>query len=649
MNQAKLFFTMMLCGVVLLAAGAAWGAEFHVEQNNKDQLAAALETAERNSEPDTIYLAAGTYNGSFGYHAEESDADQALTIRPENGLNRGQVILDGNLDGVRGRCLSLTTAGSGDFTLEKITCANGRVYNGKGAGAQIDTNGDVSVTDCAFTGNMLQYNVPHGGVYGGGIYVANAATFAFRNCTISGSYGDYCGDNGGAGGIAMYVTGVSSTEVRDSSFSNSSGENYSNSIVRIGSISVTVEGCSIANNQSYHWRLLEIDSADTVTMHNNSITGNTLEYDGVGTINIDPNRSASVTLTNNTITNNEVGGNYGGVYVGMAGNGSQLTFTGNTVSGNKASATYGGACLSINEGYTGTIICSNNVIENNTAGSDNSFGGLRILANNSGSTVEFSGNRIADNSAGRNYGGACVSSGLVSAVNNVIIGNQAPQLGGLYLYAYNDLHFINNTIAGNSDSDEVGGASLGVTSGHTGHFYNNIIWGNTSSGGFDDLYLHGSGSKYGYNNNVGETYGIWDASGGNTANDPLFADAANSDYHLSAGSLCLNAGDNAAPGIPDKDHDNGTRICDGAVDQGAYEHCTDALHPADVNTDWVISADEYANYADAWKAGDTWPVSPSPIPIDYVTRAGYLQQQSGGQYHNIGGGKPLCWEAGTAP
>ena len=78
------------------------------------------------------------------------------------------------------------------------------------------------------------------------------------------------------------------------------------------------------------------------------------------------------------------------------------------------------------------------------------------------------------------------------------------------------------------------------------------------------------------------------------------------------------------------------------MDIGAYERSTTALHPADVNGDNSISMDEFNNYNEAWRANDTWPVAPSQIPVDFVTRAGYLLQK-GGNYLNIGVGKPATW------
>ena len=55
-------------------------------------------------------------------------------------------------------------------------------------------------------------------------------------------------------------------------------------------------------------------------------------------------------------------------------------------------------------------------------------------------------------------------------------------------------------------------------------------------------------------------------------------------------------------------------------------------HPADINpTNFFIGTNELDAYTTAWKRCQTWPVSPSPVPVNYLTRAGYIAQ-GGGAY-----------------
>ena len=142
-------------------------------------------------------------------------------------------------------------------------------------------------------------------------------------------------------------------------------------------------------------------------------------------------------------------------------------------------------------------------------------------------------------------------------------------------------------------------------------------------------------------------YGVWDIAQNNLDVAPQFFDPVNGDYHLRNTSACKDAGTNGAPYLPATDLDGGPRIADGTVDLGCYEFGNSIPHPADVNTDWVISDAEYTAYAAAWKNDQTWNPGPNPIPADYVTRAGYLKSQSGGAYHNDGSTRPVCWKPGA--
>lgn len=49
------------------------------------------------------------------------------------------------------------------------------------------------------------------------------------------------------------------------------------------------------------------------------------------------------------------------------------------------------------------------------------------------------------------------------------------------------------------------------------------------------------------------------------------------------------------------------------------------LHPADLApADWRLSVNEVTAYAASWQTGESWINGPNPIPVDYVTRAGFL-------------------------
>ena len=55
-------------------------------------------------------------------------------------------------------------------------------------------------------------------------------------------------------------------------------------------------------------------------------------------------------------------------------------------------------------------------------------------------------------------------------------------------------------------------------------------------------------------------------------------------------------------------------------------------HPGDTNRDWIAAIDEVTAYAACWKNGCAWSVPPTPIPMAYVTRMGFLWSV-GEHYH----------------
>jgi len=76
----------------------------------------------------------------------------------------------------------------------------------------------------------------------------------------------------------------------------------------------------------------------------------------------------------------------------------------------------------------------------------------------------------------------------------------------------------------------------------------------------------------------------------------------------------------------------------------------DARHPGDVDQNWRITIAEVSAYYNSWKKGLAWSISPTNIPIEYVTRATYLWEQ--GEYYKldttITNSGPLWW-APTPP
>jgi hypothetical protein len=74
-------------------------------------------------------------------------------------------------------------------------------------------------------------------------------------------------------------------------------------------------------------------------------------------------------------------------------------------------------------------------------------------------------------------------------------------------------------------------------------------------------------------------------------------------------------------------------------------------HPADTQPDpagapfgdWRMTAVEVTAYAGAWQRGQPWPNLPSPIPVEFVTRAGFLWATCESYAVDPGQTAPLTW------
>lgn len=68
-------------------------------------------------------------------------------------------------------------------------------------------------------------------------------------------------------------------------------------------------------------------------------------------------------------------------------------------------------------------------------------------------------------------------------------------------------------------------------------------------------------------------------------------------------------------------------------------------HPADrAPANDILVANELSGYAAAWKTEESWPAGPSPVPLDYLTRAAFLWKSGEHYAFDPALVPPLCWE-----
>jgi hypothetical protein len=259
--------------------------------------------------------------------------------------------------------------------------------------------------------------------------------------------------------------------------------------------------------------------------------------------------SSSPTIRHNVIKGNMVGGGSfvaGGGFYGLWCHG--LTFTNNTVEDNKAGSgttVQGGGFYckyGDNLNMTSNVIVRNLVTTSVFSSADG--GGVTLIAAHG---VAFHNNIVAKNivSAGTAWGSGILLSHVTIDIRNATIANNTTAWAHFGCATQFGYHWSNVTVT------------------------NSVVWFDTASNALGCYY--GNPATATYSNIQGGYPGT-----GNIDADPLFADAAGTDYRLQLGSPCIDAGDPASAPTG-TDLVGNPRLLDGdldlvrLVDMGAYE------------------------------------------------------------------------------
>jgi len=265
-----------------------------------------------------------------------------------------------------------------------------------------------------------------------------------------------------------------------------------------------------------------------------TISGNTAGSAGGGLYCLS---NSEPTLTNVTITNN-TSSSGGGIYA----ENSSLSFYGGTISNNTAQVDGGGICaINVN------LVMKTIDVTNNSCGGN---GGGMYYKGFSEKTIIASSNFLSNQSTGNSggihmhqaYGGSDVI-----YVNTLIANNTSSGVGGFGGYD-SWPSFYNVTIANNHGSVSGG---LDLNNGSRTKLTNVIVHDNypynirvSTDGSYRDSlivnYSNINGGVDGINIAISPVEINWGT--GNIDSDPLFADTANGDYTLLAGSPAIDVG-----------------------------------------------------------------------------------------------------------
>jgi len=454
------------------------------------------------------------------------------------------------------------------------TCA----VQGDGGG-MYTSGGSPTLTRCTFRENAA--------LRGGGMYTLGGNAL-LTNCVFAGNLASGADDSFTDGGGAVYCVNSSPTLV-DCAVTANVAQFHGSGILCVDHSAPTIEGCVITGNSTPTWW-----------------TG------GGGIACID---HSSPTIVDCTITENDAGCG-GGVLCWIYSSPSIM----NCVIAENSAGTDGGGIWC--KQYCTPTIDNCQLSSNTTSGN----GGGAFCHMYSSATIRRS--TIVGNSAGDRAGGIGCFTGCSVLIRNCnIVGNSAAYNGGgVYCYGFNAMGYptiADCTVTGNSAGGGGGGiACYWMTSPSLS---NCIFWGDTAPSGseielrsssypsalsvsYSDI-AGGQGATY-VDPNCTLVWGI-----GNIDANPLFADPSNADYHLTADSPCIDAGDPSfVPQPGETDIDGQFRVWDGdgngvaCVDIGSDElgsfvfgdlNCDGELDFADINP-FVLALSNAAGYEAAF-------------------------------------------------
>ena len=412
----------------------------------------------------------------------------------------------------------------------------------RGGGVYIE-EGYLTVVDCVFRDNN--------GTHGGGVCV-NAGGISLTRCDFE--------DNRGI----LYAAGLYNynavSEVTDCGFfRNICAGGIGGGMTNFNS-AVALTGCDFTDNVSANGGGLDNYGNSQSTLVDCTFTTNFASSSGGGMYN---SSSFGVTLKRCDFIENQTGSTGGGLYDSYGG----IALTDCTFTGNSALNLGGGIYKSRGTAFT----LRHCTLAENVC--DGEGGGLYL----SGATALIEACTFSGNETERYGGGLRAYDADVSVRNSLISCNLAGYYGGGLYFGECAANIAGSTVVDNeADTDDGYGGGL-----YTGYddaapvVTSCVFWGNRDSqGGWEYSQIEGQNPDIDYSC-VEHWSGSWGGVG-NSGSDPQFVDRdgpdndrdtwADNDYHLTATSPCVDAGDPAGDCGGQIDIDGQARLWDGDGD-----------------------------------------------------------------------------------
>ena len=376
---------------------------------------------------DSITIPAGTYTLTLG---SELTIDKSLTLTGDGADST--IIQAAAMPGDATHRVFLTT-GDGNVVISDVTIQHG-VASGDHGGGIYNDRGSLNLINCTLNGNKSTGN-------GGGIF-NRSGTLLVTSTDISNNRACH-----GLGGTCTFSDGGGvyndrgSLNLTNSTLSGNGGTNGGAIFNLAGTLMVagsTISGNFAAQGGGFYstrWGTLLVDST--------TISGNSAAHGG----GIYSTAQSTLVLTNSTVIGHSVRGKGGGIFDGSGLLTGTLIITNSVVSDNSAGT--GGGIYSVE----GDVSVTSSTVSNNTAGLDG--GGIFSRR----SDVSVTSSTVSNNIAGLDGGGVSSGSGKffqLTIINSTISGNTATREGGA-IYTFYDfvlrggiLTMINSTVSDNS-------------------------------------------------------------------------------------------------------------------------------------------------------------------------------------------------------